>query len=61
MRFRFAKTMAQIPHWYVVRGPEDEAEYVKLFRTIAMQGIIGKSFRVAPTNTGIPAMAINRG
>jgi hypothetical protein len=39
LRFRFAKTMAHILHWYVVRGPENEAEYVKLFRTIAKHGI----------------------
>jgi site-specific recombinase XerC len=37
--FRFAKTMPEIPHEYVVRGPENETEYVQLFHTIEQQGV----------------------
>jgi len=39
LRFRFAKTMAHIPHWYVVRSPENEADYVKLYHTIGQRGV----------------------
>lgn len=39
LRFRFAKTMAHIPHWYVVRNPENDADYVKLFHTIGQRGV----------------------
>jgi hypothetical protein len=39
LQFQFAKTMADIPHWYVRRGPENEAEYVELFRLIGEHGV----------------------
>lgn len=31
LEFRFAKTMPHIPHWYVVRSPENEEDYKRLF------------------------------
>jgi hypothetical protein len=40
LQFRFAKTMPEIPHEYVVRTLDDEADYVELFETIAMLGVI---------------------
>jgi len=39
LRFRFAKTMPEIPHEYVVRSPENEEEYVALFHRIGEEGI----------------------
>jgi hypothetical protein len=38
LEFRFAKTMPEIPDEYVVRSPENEAEYAALFYTIAELG-----------------------
>jgi hypothetical protein len=40
LRFKFAKTMAHIPHWYVVRSPENNAEYETLFMRIAQEGVL---------------------
>ena len=37
--WRFAKTMAETTHSYVVRSPENEAEYVELFHRIGKEGI----------------------
>ena len=39
LRFRFAKTMASTPHSYVVRSPQNEAEYLRLFYRIAQEGV----------------------
>lgn len=39
LRFQRAKTMPDIPHEYVVRTPENEAEYKELFETIGVQGV----------------------
>jgi integrase len=39
LTFRFARTMPDIPHEYVVRSPENEAEYVQLFHTIEQNGV----------------------
>ena len=38
LEWRFAKTMPEVPHWYVVRKPEIEAIYVRLFRAIRAHG-----------------------
>ncbi len=38
LEFRFAKAMADNPHWYVVRKPENEADYVALYRAIEEHG-----------------------
>jgi len=38
LSFRFAKTMPEFPHWYVVRSPENEATYVALFHAIHEHG-----------------------
>jgi hypothetical protein len=38
LTFRFAKTMPQFPHWYVVRDPDNEAVYLRLFRAIRTYG-----------------------
>ena len=35
----FAKTMADIPHWWIKRSPVIEADYVELFHTIAREGV----------------------
>ena len=32
LEFRVAKTMPENPHWYVVRSPENEADYVALWQ-----------------------------
>ena len=39
LSFRFAKTMPEIPHEYVVRAPHNEAAYVALFSTIMEHGV----------------------
>ena len=39
LAFRFAKSMPEIPHEYVVRTPENEAAYCELFHTIRRQGV----------------------
>jgi integrase len=38
LKFRFAKTMPDTPHWYVVRTPANECEYAKLSDRIASEG-----------------------
>jgi integrase len=38
LRFKFAKTMPDTPHWYVVRSAENYAEYKALSDRIAEQG-----------------------
>jgi hypothetical protein len=42
LKFQFAKTMPDIPHFYVVRSPDNEADYVKLFTLIGEQGVWGE-------------------
>jgi hypothetical protein len=39
LSFRFARTMPEIPHEYVVRSPDNEASYVTLFRAIIEHGV----------------------
>ena len=39
LSFRFARTMPEIPHEYVVRGPDNEAAYVALFNAIQNDGV----------------------
>jgi hypothetical protein len=39
LKFRFAKTMQDSPHFYVVRKPENYAEYKALADRIAEQGV----------------------
>ena len=39
LSFRFASTMPEIPHEYVVRSPHNEAAYVALFSTIMEHGV----------------------
>jgi hypothetical protein len=39
LRFKFAKTMPEIPHYYVVRSPENNREYEALFDRIAREGV----------------------
>jgi len=39
LSFRFAKTMPEIPHEYVVRTPDNEAAYVALFNAIMEHGV----------------------
>ena len=39
LQFRFAKTMAETPHAYVVRTRANEGEYVKLFGLITEHGV----------------------
>jgi hypothetical protein len=39
LQFRFAKTMPEIPHFYVVRSAENNAEYEALFMRIAQEGV----------------------
>lgn len=39
LTFRIAKTMPETPHWYVVRTPANEADYVALFHIIQAKGV----------------------
>jgi hypothetical protein len=39
LKFRFAKTMPEIPHYYVVRLAENNQEYEALFDRIAREGV----------------------
>jgi uncharacterized protein (DUF4415 family) len=39
LTFKFAKTMPETPHWYVVRTRANEADYVALFHTIQEKGV----------------------
>jgi hypothetical protein len=39
LEFRFAKRMPEAPHWYVIRTPANEADYVALFHTISREGV----------------------
>jgi hypothetical protein len=39
LSFRFAKTMPEIPHEYVVRSPHNGAAYVALFSAIMEHGV----------------------
>ena len=38
--WRFAKTMPEAPHWYIVRDPSNEALYVKLFAAVKQHGTL---------------------
>jgi len=40
LQFCFAETMPEIPHEYVVRTQDNENDYVELFETIVMLGVI---------------------
>jgi hypothetical protein len=42
LSFRFARTMPEIPHEYVVRSPDNEAAYVALFNAIMEHGVYGR-------------------
>jgi hypothetical protein len=39
LTFKFAKTMPEIPHEYVVRTSENEADWVELFHTVREKGV----------------------
>ena len=39
LSFRFARTMPDIPHEYVVRGQDNEVAYVALFTAIMEHGV----------------------
>jgi integrase len=39
LKFKFAKTMPHIPHFYVVRTPENNDEYEALFHRITQEGV----------------------
>jgi len=47
LKFRFARTMPEIPHFYVVRSPENNTEYERLFHRIAEEGV-WEEFRGKP-------------
>jgi hypothetical protein len=42
LKFVFAKTLKEIPHWYVKRTPENEKDYVALFNAIQKFGRVEK-------------------
>jgi len=42
LKFVFAKTMPEIPHYYVKRTPENEKDYVALFNAIMKVGVVQK-------------------
>jgi hypothetical protein len=60
LRFRFAKTMPEIPHEYVVRSPENESDYVKLFDIIRREAA-SRNGAATPTATGTEATVTNIG
>jgi hypothetical protein len=39
LTFKFAKSMPETPHWYVVRSAANEADYVALFHAVQRQGV----------------------
>jgi integrase len=39
LRFKFAKTMPDSPHFYVIRSEKNNTEYEQLFRLIEQQGV----------------------
>ena len=39
LAFKFAKTMPEIPHEYVVRTPENETDFVELFHAVRQNGV----------------------
>jgi uncharacterized protein (DUF4415 family) len=39
LEFRFAKTMPDIPHWYVTRTADNAGDYAALFDTIQKEGV----------------------
>jgi hypothetical protein len=39
LSFRFARTMPETPHEYVVRSPDNEAAYLALFSAIMERGV----------------------
>jgi hypothetical protein len=39
LTFKFAKTMPDTPHFYVVRSPENEADYVALWNAWRKDGV----------------------
>jgi hypothetical protein len=39
LTFKFAKSMPETPHWYVVRTPANEADYIALFHVIQEKGV----------------------
>lgn len=39
LSFKFAKSMPETPHWYVVRSAANEADYVALFHVIQAKGV----------------------
>jgi hypothetical protein len=42
LRFVFAKTLPEIPHYYVKRTPQNEKDYVALFNAIRKFGRVEK-------------------
>jgi len=60
LEFRVAKTMPENPHWYVVRSPENEADYVALWQANHERGNM-KSGRGAGTNAGDQATDLSTG
>jgi hypothetical protein len=42
LKFLFAKTLPEIPHWYVKRTPENEQDYMALFDAIQKFGRVEK-------------------
>ena len=60
LSFRVAKTMPESPHEYVVRTPENEADYVALFNLIVEQGVHEK-WAVTDISIGTRVMAGNTG
>jgi hypothetical protein len=42
LTFKFAKTMPETPHFYVVRSAENEADYVALYNAWKQHGVLEK-------------------
>jgi hypothetical protein len=60
LRFRFAKTMQEIPHEYVVRSPENESDYSELFDIIRREAA-SRTGGAAPIATGTAVTATDTG
>jgi hypothetical protein len=39
LTFKYAKTMPQCPHWYAVRSPENEQEYIRMYEMVREHGV----------------------
>ena len=56
LKFQFAKTMANMPHWYTVRKPENEDDWLALSDAIRQWGRWGDFRGLALEDHQTPSM-----